>query len=263
MKLNEQTALITGASGGIGYALSKLFAADGYRLVLVARSEQRLNEIAADFNKTYGVDVTVLAKDLSLPQAPQEIFAALQAQSIQVDILVNNAGFGSRTPCDQANLANTLNMVQLNVVALTHLTHLFIPGMVERRFGHILNVGSTGSFSPCPLMAVYGATKAYVLSFSEALAEEFRGTGVSVTALCPGITDTGFDERANTANVRMHWGGSMSAQQVAEIGFKALKRGTPVVVPGLFNWLLAFSIRLSPRWLVRRISRMMMESANS
>jgi uncharacterized protein len=263
MSPNEKTALITGASGGIGYALSKLFAAEGYRLVLVARSAQKLNEIAADFSKTYGVSVTVLASDLCDPKAPEAIFAALQAQAIQVNVLVNNAGFGACAPFAQADLAEVLDMVQLNVVALTHLTRLFLPGMVARGAGRILNVGSTGSFAPCPLMAAYGATKAYVLSFSEALAEELRGTGVSVTALCPGVTLTGFDQRANTTHTRLHRGALMSAEQVAAIGFQALKRGTPVVVPGLFNWLLAFSIRLSPRWLTRRISHLMMESAGN
>ncbi len=263
MTHKDQTVLITGASGGIGYALAKLFAADGCRLVLVARSGQKLQEIAADFNKTYGVSVTVLPADLSDPQAPDAIFAALQAQSIRVDILVNNAGYGARAPFAQMDWDEALGMVQLNVAALTRLTHLFLPGMVERRSGRILNIGSTGSFSPCPSMAVYGATKAYVLSFSEALSEELRGSGVSVTALCPGVTLTGFDQRANTTHNRMHWIPTMSAEQVAAIGYRALQRGTPVVVAGWQNWLLTFSVRLGPRWLIRRISRMMLEPTGS
>jgi short-subunit dehydrogenase len=259
----EKTALITGASSGIGYELSKLFAAraDGTHLVLVARNEQRLNEIASDLTQTYGVRVTVLAKDLSDPAAPGEIFAALQARSIDVDILVNNAGFGTYGPFAEIDLAEELRMLQVNVVSLTHLTKLFLPGMIERRSGYILNVGSTGSFAPGPLMAAYCATKAYVLSLSEAISEEVRGTGVRVTALCPGVTRTGFQARAHVEHTQLVHSSMMSARDVAEIGYKALLRGQAIVVPGFLNRLQTFAIRLAPRSLTRRISHRMMQSA--
>ena len=257
----EKTALITGASSGIGYELSKLFAADGYNLVLVARSGQKLSEIASELAQTYGVRTTVLAKDLSDPASPDEIFATLQAQFIGVDVLVNNAGFGTYGPFAKIDWAEELRMVQVNVISLTHLTKLFLPGMIDRRSGRILNVGSTGSFAPGPLMAAYCATKAYVLSLSEAISEEVRGTGVSVTALCPGVTRTGFQARANVENVQLTSGSMMSAQQVAEAGYTALLRGQAIVVPGFVNQLLAFSVRITPSWLTRRIAHRMMEPA--
>jgi short-subunit dehydrogenase len=261
MPANGKTALITGASSGIGYELSKLFAADSYNLVLVARSGRKLNELAAELCQAGKINVTVLAKDLGDPAAPDEIFKMLQAQSVTIDVLINNAGFGTHGPFAENDWPEELSMVQLNVVALTHLTKLFLPGMIERGFGRILNVGSTGSFAPVPLMAAYGATKAYVLSFSEALGEELTGTGVTVTALCPGVTRTGFQARANVENLRMVKGDSMSARQVAKIGYKALMRGQAVVVPGLMNQLMTLAIRITPRSLIRRVSKQMMKPA--
>ncbi len=261
MDVKGKTALITGASSGIGYELSKLFAADGANLVLVARSEQRLNEIASDLAQTYGVRAMVLAKDLSDPASPGEIAAALQAQSIDVDVLVNNAGFSTYGPFAEIDWAEELSMLQVNMVSLTHLTKLFLPGMIARRSGGILNVGSTGSFVPGPLAAGYFATKAYVLSLSEAIGEEVRGTGVSVTALCPGVTRTGFQARAHVEHIRLVTSGmAMSARQVAEIGYKALLRGQAVVVSGLLNQLMIFAVRITPRWLARRISHRLMQS---
>ncbi|MCP4539574.1 MAG: SDR family oxidoreductase [Chloroflexi bacterium] len=257
--MTRKTALVSGASGGIGYELSKLFAADGYDLVLVARSEQKLDKIAASLCKTYGVNAIVIPKDLSNPASPNEILASLEAQSTTIDVLVNNAGFGIHGPFAETDLVEELNMLQLNIVSLTHLTKLFLPGMIERGQGHILNVGSTGSFQPGPLMATYCASKAYVLNFSEAIAEELRGTGVSVTALCPGVTRTGFQARAHVENTPLIRSGSMSAARVAEIGYKALMRGKRVVVPGLTNWLVAFSVRLTPRSWVTRLGYKLME----
>lgn len=260
MTSTQQTALITGASGGIGYELSKRFAADGYNLVLVARSGPKLAELAAQLQTRHGVTVTTLVHDLGDPAGPQAVFDAVQARHLTIDVLVNNAGYGLQGNFHAADLAAQLNMLQLNVVSLTHLTGLFLPGMVQRRRGKILNVGSTASFEPVPSMAVYAATKAYVLSFSEALAEELRDTGVSVTALCPGFTHTGFKERANLADdallVRL---GGMTAQTVAETGYKALLRRSTLVVPGLFNKMLIFSVKLVPRSLVRRMARFSMQ----
>ncbi|MFZ6026717.1 MAG: SDR family NAD(P)-dependent oxidoreductase [Chloroflexota bacterium] len=254
-----KTALITGASSGIGLELSKLFAADGYNLVLVARSTAKLEQLAKQIRQKHPVQITVLPKDLSEPQAPGEIFETIQGKGIHVDILVNNAGFGVQGDFSRADLDESLQMIQLNVASLTALTRLFLPAMLERKAGRILNVGSTGSFSPVPSMAVYGATKAYVLSFSEALAEELRGSGVSVTAFCPGMTITGFQERAaiKESGLLVRFG-AMRAVDAARSGYKAMQGGKVVALPGPFNRLLALSIRFSPRGLTRRLSRWMM-----
>jgi short-subunit dehydrogenase len=255
----KRTALITGASGGIGYELSKLFATEGYDLVLVARSEQKLDQLAEELHSAHAIDALVLPKDLSNPVAPQEIYDTSQSRSLTIDVLVNNAGFSNYGPFLETDLAGELDMLQVNLVALTHLTKLFLPGMVERGQGRILNIGSTASFQPTPLVAVYGASKSYVLHFTEAIAEELAGTGVTVTALCPGATRTGFQARAGVGQARLANSGLMSAEQVARIGYRALMRGRRVVVPGLYNSLMAFLVRFTPRPVVTRASyRMMM-----
>lgn len=256
----NRTVLITGASSGIGKALSKLFAADGYNLVLVARSEDTLRQLAADLQVAYPVQAAVLVKDMSKPSAPDEIFAALQSQGVIVDVLVNSAGYGTHNRFERSNLAEELAMVQVNATSLMHLTRLFLPGMLERGFGRILNVGSTGSFAPTPYMATYGATKAFVLSFSEALSEELKGTDVHVTALCPGVTRTGFQDRAQVNGMVLLRGPVMTADEVARTGYKALMSGKPVVVPGAMNGLMAFSPRLVPRGLTRWVGARLMES---
>ncbi len=256
----KETVLITGASGGIGAELSKLFAAGGRDLVLVARSQNKLNQLASDLQKAHPIRVTVLAKDLSDPAAPGEIFAALQAQNIAIDILVNNAGYGTHGPFEELDLTAELAMLELDVLSLVKLTRLFLPGMVARGHGRILNLGSTGSFAPVPLMADYGAAKAFVLSFSEALSEELRGKNVTVTALCPGVTITGFQERSNVQGMTMLRGPVQTAAEVARTGYNALMRGQAVAVPGLYNWLMAFSVRLVPRSLSRWMSHQLMKS---
>jgi short-subunit dehydrogenase len=258
---SKMTALITGASGGIGLELSRLFARDGYNLILVARSTQKLQTLAHELERAHGITVTVFPADLSQPGAAQELYRQVQTKGLQVDALVNNAGFGILEPLATARLEDSLEMIQLNVTSLTVLTQLFLPDMIKRRSGRIMNVGSTGSFGPIPAMAVYGAAKAYVLSFSEAISEELRGTGVTVTALCPGVTITGFQSRAGVSGSSLMGVGKMTAEQVAAVGYKALKRGQPVIVPGLFNSLMTFSIRLTPRSLVTRISKLLMEPA--
>src|SRR6266496_478445 len=181
LTLSKKTALITGASSGIGLELSRLFAQDGYNLILVARSTQKLHALAVELEQAHGINVTVLPADLSQPGAAQEIHHQVQEKAIQVEAIVNNAGFGVLEELADAPLEDSLQMIQLNVTSLTVLTQLFLTDMLQRRSGRILNIGSTGSFSPVPAMAVYGATKAYVLSFSEAIAEELHGTGVTVT----------------------------------------------------------------------------------
>src|SRR5882724_11077920 len=202
-KNRTKTALITGASGGIGYDLAKLFARDGYGLVLVARNKQKLDENAPELRKLGSPWVINYATDLAELEAPEELFAYTERASIQVDVLVNNAGYGVHGAFSKTNLDDELEMMQLNMVALTHLTKLYLPQMIARRQGKIMQVASTAAFQSGPFMAVYFASKAYVLSFSEALYEELRGTGVTVTALCPGPTKTGFADRAGMRSTKL------------------------------------------------------------
>jgi uncharacterized protein len=251
--MTKGTALITGASGGIGLELARIFAAQNYNLVLVARSENKLREIANELQQHHNVTIRVLAKDLSQPSAPDEIFHELQAQNIPVDVLVNNAGFGSYGPFWETPLDNELQLLQLNIVALTHLTKLFLPGMRQRRKGKILNVASTAAFQPGPLMAVYYASKAYVLSFSQALSEELRGSGVTVTALCPGPTTSGFQERAAMQSSKLIEANMMTSRQVAVAGFRGLMRGKDVIVPGLQNKALGILAKYLPTSVALKI----------
>src|SRR5262249_3760410 len=248
-----KTALITGASLGIGYELAKLFARDKRALVLVARSGDKLQKIAQELQTLGSPQVTVIVKDLAELEAPDEIFAETERRKIQIDFLVNNAGFGERGPFVRTNLDNELEMVQVNIVALMHLTKLYLPGMVQRRFGRIMQVASTAAFQPGPFMAVYYATKAFVLSFSEALWEELDGTGVTVTALCPGATETGFAARAGMLNSRLFKMRVMDVKPVVVEGYRAMMKGQSLVVTGLRNRLMAFSIRFAPRWAVRKV----------
>jgi short-subunit dehydrogenase len=255
----SRCALITGASTGIGYEFSKLLARDGYHVVLVARSEQRLAKVAQELRQSSGASVTILPKDLALPQAPQELYDQLQQQQVAVDILVNNAGFGSHGRFAEADLATQLSMMQVNMGALTHLTRLCLPGMIRRGWGRILNMSSTAAFQPGPLMAVYYASKAYVLSFSEALANEVRGTGVTVTVLCPGPTRTNFQNRAGVGDTLLVRSGVADAASVARAGYRGLMDGTPLVIPGFRNRLLAFLVRLTPRSVVTQVVRAIQE----
>jgi short-subunit dehydrogenase len=254
MNGQKKVALITGASGGIGLEFAHIFAREGYDLVLVARSAQRLNEIAADLKTKYGAITTVIARDLNIPSAPDEIFAELQQKGIAVEALVNNAGFATYGKFTEIDLAKELEMMQVNMVALTHLTKLFLRPMVEQRSGKILNVASTAAFQPGPLMAVYYATKAYVLSFSEAIAQEVRGHGVSVTALCPGPTQSGFQKRADMEQSKLVQDGLMDARTVAEAGYRALLRGQTAVVPGMRNQVMAWMTRFIPRATTARLA---------
>jgi short-subunit dehydrogenase len=258
--LRQKTALITGASSGIGREIACLLAHDRHNLLLVARQRQRLEQIADTFRRQHNISVVVISKDLSVPAAVGEIYAEVRNMGIEVDVLVNAAGFNVYGPFAETNLASELGMIQVNLVALTSLTKLFMRDMVHRGFGRILNVASTASFSPLPLDSVYGATKAYVLSFSEAIAEELKGTGVTVTALCPGPTATEFAERAQMTNTKLFRGSLMSAAEVASIGYEALMRGQTTAVPGLTNKALVFSVRLSPRSMVTKLAREMLST---
>jgi uncharacterized protein len=255
----KKTALITGASSGIGYELTQLFARDGYDLVLVARSERQLVQMAEELKAAYGTEVKVMMKDLSVSTAPREIFAELEQENIEIEALVNNAGFATFGLFAELDLDTELQMMQVNMMTLTHLTRLLLPAMLKRRSGKILNIASTASFQPGPLMTVYYATKAYVLSFSEGLANELEGSGVGVTALCPGPTASGFQKRANMEDSKLVQGGLMDAKTVASIGYRALMKNKVVVIPGLRNLLLVEVERFTPRAVVRRIVRGMQE----
>jgi len=252
---DRKTALITGASFGIGLELARIFAREGHNLVLVARSADKLRQLASELEKAYSTRSLILAADLSEPGAAAYVLDQTTRANIAVDILVNNAGFGQYGFFAESDLEECLRQIQLNVTTLTHLTRLYLPEMLERKEGRILNVASTAAFQPGPLMAVYFATKAYVLHLSEALANELEGTGVTVTCLCPGATATEFHKRANATGMRLLSMGTMDARTVAEGGYRALMAGKPVVISGFKNWLVAQSVRFSPRKLVTAIAR--------
>ena len=253
--MSVETVLVTGASSGIGLELAKCFAADGCRLVLVARKGPVLETLATDLRKAHKIQAQVITADLAQPDSPPRLLAHLQSAGLKVDVLVNNAGFGAQGRFVELPLARQLQMLQLNITTLTHLTGLLLPGMIERRRGGILNVASTAAFQPGPGMAVYYATKAYVLSFSEALAEELAGTGVAVTAVCPGPTATNFGTAANMRTLGLVKKASMSAEAVARIGHRASRSRRVVVITGLRNQIPAFLTRLFPRAAVRKVAR--------
>jgi uncharacterized protein len=260
MTNSNQTALITGASAGLGYEFAHLFARDKYNLVLVARSGPKLVELADQLRQKHGISVTTIPLDLGLPQASQTLFEETQRSGIDVDILVNNAGYGISGKFADIPLAESYGQIQLNVTALTLLTRLYLGPMLERGFGKIMNVASTAAFQPGPLMAVYYATKAYVLSFSEAITDELRNTGVTVTCFCPGPTLTEFEKRAQTENSRLFKQLSpMDAKTVAELGYHALMEGKTLAIAGFRNWLVAESVRFAPRKVVTAISRWVAE----
>lgn len=253
--MGTETALITGASSGIGLELARLFAADGADLVLVARSEENLNELAAELRTTHSCQVMVIARDLAKPDVPEEIFTLLERDGVHIDTVVNNAGFGLRGSTAELDLQRQMDMIQVNVNALAELTRLFLPAMIKNGSGGILNVASTASFQPGPNMAIYYATKAFVLSFSEALYEEVRSSGVHVSCLAPGATETGFAAVADMGNTLLFKAGVMSSKQVAEAGYHGLRKNKPIVIPGLKNKFTAFSVRLAPRGVVRKLVR--------
>jgi hypothetical protein len=253
-------ALVTGASSGIGLELARLCAKGGHDLVLVARNQTKLEELARYLNGMYHVRVEVVPADLARPEAPAEIMREVNERGLALDVLINNAGFGLWGLFGRQDLTRVLDMIQVNVTALTVLTRLVLPELVSRRRGRILNVASTAAFAPGPLMAVYYATKAYVLHFSEAISNELRGTGVTVTALCPGPTPTGFAEAAGVGGTNLFQGPAvMGVERVAAAGYRGMLRGKAVVIPGVFNRLLVLGIRLSPRWAVRQVARWLQE----
>lgn len=245
-----KTALITGASGGIGLEFAKIHAEKGDNLVLVARSKERLDELKARLEEKHKISVHTIGKDLSRQGSVVEIYDELKTLNISIDYLINNAGIGDIGLFEAGDWSKLETMINLNVLALTHLTKLFLPGMIAAGHGKILNVASTAAFQPGPTMAVYFATKAFVLSFSEALNEEVSGKGVSVTALCPGSTESGFHAAAIGEGKILKERSLPSAREIAEYGFRAMIKGKPVAIPGLMNKIMATSVRFLPRSLV-------------
>jgi short-subunit dehydrogenase len=251
----QQTALITGASSGIGFQLAHVFAQHGHNLFLVARSEARLAQLCAELKTHFGVEADFLAIDLSVPDSPDEVFAELKRRGIEIDILVNNAGFAARGEFARSDTDNTLGLLHLNIMSLTHLTRLLLPHMVDQHFGRILNVASIAAYMPGPLMAAYFASKAYVLSFSQALSNELAGAGVTVTAMCPGPTRTQFAARAGLCNTKAFKRKTMEAADVAIAGYNALMKGKSVVIPGWLNKLQLFPTPLVPRAVLAFFAR--------
>jgi len=251
----RRTALITGASSGFGVQFVRRFAADGCDVVLVARRGAVMEELAAEMEERYGITTVVFPKDLSEPSAAADVMANLEERGIHVDALVNNAGFSTYGPLAETDLDATMEMLRVNMLTLTELTRRCLPGMIERGWGRVLNLGSVGSFGPAPMTAAYAATKAYVLSLSLALREELKGTGVTVTALCPGPTDTGFQARAEMAESALIAGKDLPGSvEVADAGYEAMKRGRPYLVTGASSRMFAFGSRFLPRTTVSRIA---------
>jgi len=255
-------ALVTGASSGIGAALAREVAKDGHDLVLVARRREPMQVLAAEL-KSAGAESTIILADLSKPGAAAALMADIEARGIVLDVLINNAGFGDNGRFDQADPVKLASMLQVNIVALTELTRLVLSGMVARRRGRIMLLASTAAFQPGPKMAVYYASKAYVLSFGQAIAYELRGTGVTVTTLCPGATATEFAQSANTEASTLFSGPLrlMQAADVARLGYQGLKDGRAVVITGLINKIMAASARLSPTFMALRIANWMNSAA--
>ncbi|MEA5575608.1 SDR family oxidoreductase [Anabaena sp. UHCC 0451] len=259
-KSRQKTVLVTGSAHGIGYQLAYVFAGHNYNLVLVDKDAETLAIIAEEFSPKFGISIKTLVKDLSISTSPTEIFTELQQAGIKIDVLVNNAGFGTYGVFSETDLTTELKMLQVNIVSLTHLTKLFLKDMIAQGYGKILNVASVAAFQPGPLMAVYFATKAYVLSFSEAIANELEGTGVTVTTLCPGPTTSEFQKAAAMEEAKIsHVNRMMNSETVAKIGYDSLMANKTIAIPGLRNNILVKSVRFAPRNIVTKVVRNMHE----
>jgi hypothetical protein len=246
--------LITGASGGIGRDLAMLAAADGKNLILAARSVDKLEQLAETIQKTNTVDVVTIDVDLSDDAGVNSLISTISKQNLQIDTLINNAGFGDFGDFAKADLSKNMEMIRLNISALTQLSYFVLQGMIKNGKGKIMNVASTAAFMPGPGMAVYYASKAYVLSFSEALARELKGSGITVTALCPGPTDTSFAATAGLGKSLMHRIlPPATSMQVAKAGYKAMTKGKVIEIPGFTNKLSVLTPRFTPRRMVRNM----------
>ena len=253
-----KTALITGASNGIGLELARIHASKGGNLVLVARNKAKLDELKLELEKEFNILVYIIGKDLSMANAAQEVYNETNQQKIQIDYLINNAGFGDFGMFTETDWNKELQMINLNITTLTQFTKLYLQDMVARKSGKIMNVASTAAFQPGPTMAVYYATKAYVLSFSEAVDNEVSDKGVTVTSLCPGATESGFQAAAAMEESALVKGKKLpTSKEVAEYGYKAMLSGKTVAIHGIMNYLMANSVRFAPRaftvWMVRKM----------
>jgi len=258
----NKTVLITGASSGIGYELAKIYASKGFDLVLVARNQNKLAELQLACQTTKN-KVEIIVKDLSHINSADEIFDYCNSKNIHIDYLINNAGFGDFGFFVESNWDKQQEMLNLNIITLTKFTHLFLPKMVENKFGKILNVASTAAFQPGPLMSVYYATKAYVLSFTEAIFNELEGTGVAVCALCPGPTESGFLDAAALQESKLFKGKKLATSiEVAQFGYDSLENNKVVAIHGLMNKIMATAIRFAPRGLVRKMVRFIQSKEN-
>lgn len=254
------TALITGASSGIGLELVKIHASKGDNLVLVARNESKLNELKSELENLYKIQIYIIVKDLSIPDAAQEVHNETTRQGIAINYLINNAGFGDYGLFHTVDWGKTQQMINLNIMSLTQFTYLYLKDMVNMGTGRIMNVASTAAFQPVPTMSVYSATKSFVLSFSEAVNNEVRDKGVTITALCPGPTSTSFRSAAAMEKSGLFKDGkSAGPKEVAEYGYKAMMSGTPVAIHGMKNYIMARAANLFPRKIVLNITRKMME----
>ncbi len=259
--MSIKITLITGASSGIGRELAIVFASKGNNLLLVSRSEDELKKLAEELSQKYNIQAKYLAKDLSLASSPKEVYEYCLTSNLEVNNLINNAGFGDFGLFNEVKLSRQIEMINLNISALVALTHLFIPNMIANREGRILNVASTAAFQPGPLMSVYFATKAFVLSFSEAITNELKPYNISVTALCPGPTASNFKAAANLENSRMMKARKLpTSAEVAEFGYQALMAGKMVAIHGRRNRLLASLIRFIPRKLILKSVRKLQEN---
>jgi uncharacterized protein len=256
------TALITGASNGIGLELAKIHASKGDNLVLVARNKSKLDELKLELEKQYKVSVYVIGKDLSLLNAAQEVYEETTKQHLKIDYLINNAGFGDFGMFYETDWNKEVQMINLNITALTQFTKLYLADMVKRKTGKIMNVASTAAFQSGPTMAVYYATKAYVLSFSEAIDNELSDKGITVTALCPGATESGFQVAAAMEESALVKGKKLpTSKEVAEYGYAAMMKGKTVAIHGWMNYILANSVRFTPRAIVVKLTRKIQDKA--
>lgn len=250
----EKYVLITGASSGIGYEFAKIFARENYNLILTARSEEKLDKLRNEILSMNKVSIVTIGKDLSNPTAAEEIYKEVSEKKLEIDILVNNAGFGTYGKFIDANPEKEIDMINLNIISLVKLTHLFLQDMKKMGKGKILNIASTAAFQPGPLMAVYYATKSFVLHFSEAIDEELLGSGITITTLCPGPTESGFQEAAQITQSKLVKGRKLpTSKEVAEFGYRKLMKGKRVAIHGKLNFIIANLIRFTPRNLVTKV----------
>jgi len=251
LKTVKETALVTGASSGIGLEFARIFSKNGSDLILIARSEEKLYALAKELEQAYGIKAKVMAKDLSDKNAPEEIYNELKKEKIEIDYLVNNAGFGGYGKYYETDWKKEEDMIQVNITALAHLTKLFVKDMVKRNNGRILNVASTAAFQPGPLMSVYYAGKAFVLSLSEAMAYELKDTKVKVTCFCPGPVKSNFHIAANIKESKLTKGKNIpTSYEAALYGYNAMMKGKRIAIEGFMNKALAFAVRFLPRKMV-------------